>query len=118
MKSGRWPKEHECTIRRRVAAPEEQGDHWWRVWTDRDNAAVANEARRFVETHALPWLARTSTLAGLRAEGLPKKTAASVALLSGDVDDALRIARALADLGMGAYVEAWARRNGVCLSSP
>jgi hypothetical protein len=115
LKAGRWPKEHECTIRRRVAAPEDQGDRWWRVWTDRDNAEVACEARQFVDTHALPWLARTSTLAGLRAEGLPKKTAACVALLAGDVGEAVRIARSLADQGLGAYVEAWARRNGVSL---
>jgi Domain of unknown function (DUF4304) len=115
------PKEYECTIRERIGGlTPEKNDYWWEITPQVDNIAIANAVLQFVASYAIPWLARIESPTELLQElrmGFPSITAASVAILLGDMDEATSIANAL--LGRrpmaNAHVNVWAKRNGVQL---
>ena len=85
------PKEHQCTVRRRLGSLFTNGnDFWWRVTSASDVQAIGAEVIEKIQTYALPWFERASSASDAAKMASPVEAAVLLAQ-SGQRAEAARI---------------------------
>jgi hypothetical protein len=116
---GKYPKEHECSIRDRLGALAFEGqDHWWSVQPGTDSAALGHAIGAAWTAYGRPWVEQVSTLHGAFDRVYEQHLyfpAAIFALALGDRESATTlIRRAIERLPRGrARFESWGTRQGL-----
>jgi len=117
--TGKFPKEYDCTVRKRLGALMCDGrDYWWPVAADTDISHVGQSVVNAWEDHGEPWIEKVSTLDGAYAELVDQKAffvAAGISLLGGRRDDATKLVQQ-AELRQplaARKIREWAKRNSL-----
>ncbi|PKN92411.1 MAG: hypothetical protein CVU44_14840 [Chloroflexi bacterium HGW-Chloroflexi-6] len=113
-----YPKEYECTIRKRIGhLMQSQGDYWWEIDPSTNLEVLAKQVNSTVEEFGLPWLETHCDLrviANTLSEQ-PSIMSAAAALALGDKLMAQqRLARMIIERPMAANTaRSWANKQGL-----
>ena len=115
--TGRFPREYNCTIRKRVGKLMSDGnDFWWSVNSDRGVDPLAKDVGDAWSEHGKLWIDRISDLEAAHAELLNQQMffiAAGVSLLRGRRDEAVELVRQAESRQPRAAgrIQEWARQH-------
>lgn len=115
-----FPKEYECTIRRRIGSLMPAGtDLWWTVSLEQNNMKILEQTRDAVQNFVLPWLARIESITGLKEllDSDASFDAAQILFAVGDKSAAKECLLRLLSIRPTDWqrIELWAHRHGIDL---
>ena len=114
--TGRFPKEHNCTIRERIGRLMDGNDFWWPINSNTDFSSLAKDVANTWALSGKPWIDRVSELDAAHTELVGQHqyfVAAGISVLSGRRDEAIQLVHKAVDRKPRAAgrIQDWARQH-------